>query len=73
MAKQIEIGEDSNESFTQVDENRQMKNGVGVKMNQSDPVVFQKLPQEWMHRNAKAAANKIDEQHQIMLILRCRE
>ena len=45
---------DSDECFAQIDEERDMKNVVGMEMAKVNAKIAKKLPQERMHRNPKS-------------------
>jgi len=48
------VQSDSDECFTQIDEEGDMKNAVGIEIAKVNVVIAKKLPHERMHRNPKS-------------------
>ena len=51
----------SKESFTEMNKNRKMENGIGSKMVQTNPKITKKLMKEGESRKAKTGMDKGDE------------
>ena len=55
----------SKESFTEMNKNRKMENGIGSKMVQTNPKITKKLMKEGGSRKAKSTTDKGDEKNDL--------
>ena len=72
IAKEVEVQGDSDECFTQIDEEGDMKNVVGMELAKVNVVVAKKFPQERMRRNPKSM-NEISLEYNKFICIRGRE
>lgn len=72
MAEQIEVRSDSNECFTQVDKEGDVKDTIWIEMAEANAVVSEELVQEGMSRNTESL-NKIRLEHNKLIDVRGRE
>jgi len=66
MMEEIEVQSDAKESFTKVDENRNVKDVVGAQMTEIDTVVSKEFAKEGMSRNPKSPNKIILEYNEFM-------
>lgn len=66
VSEQIEVGRNAKKCFTQIDEDREMEDGIGMKMNQPDPVVVQQPTNKRVRGKTEVAVEVIDEHYKLI-------
>jgi len=69
IAKKVPVGLDSNKSITEVDKDRDMKNGIGVQMMDLNPIEIKKTLKEIRGWKSKTPLNKMLEKNKLINII----
>ena len=69
IAKKVPVGLDSKKSFTEVDKDRDMKNGIGVQMMDLNPIEIKKALKEIRGWKSKTPLNKMLEKNKLINII----
>ena len=69
IAKKVLVGLDSKKSFTEVDKDRDMKNGIGVQMMDLNPIEIKKALKEIRGWKSKTPLNKMLEKNKLINII----
>jgi hypothetical protein len=59
VAEEIEMGKNAKIGLIEMDEDRDMKDGIWAEIAKTDPVIVNQCMEEWMHRNTKSAIEVI--------------
>ena len=63
VMEEVEVGEDSKICLTEMDEDRNVQNGIGMEVAQTNHPELQQIPQEWMNRKSQPTPEIILEYH----------
>ena len=69
---EIEVGDDSEVCLTEMDEDGDVQNGIGVEVSQTNHLELQQIPQKWINRKSQLAPEIILEYH-CLISMRCWE
>ena len=55
VTKEVEVGKDSEICLVEMDEDKDVQNGIWVEIAQTNHPELQQIPQEWMNRKSQPA------------------